>query len=263
MAYTKFHSDWKNFPDTSTPLEADALDHIEAGIAAAIASPASIASGEAAVWNGSDWVRSSVTKLGLSSIAQGGATTGQAMVWNGSAWAPSSTSPVIDRVFTDATFASSTAENSVYSKSIAGNTIGATGILRFTANGLWSDVSGTDTERIRLKFGGTTIIDTGAVVWDSTGGNTNRPWEMWAFVQNDNATNAQSVVWHLWVANGSNAPTTGTGSSPARAQHIMGQIRNTATIDTTSSQTLDITWQHGQNSANNSVTLHSAILELL
>lgn len=35
MPYTKFHDEWKNKPDTSTPITAEALEHIEAGIAAA------------------------------------------------------------------------------------------------------------------------------------------------------------------------------------------------------------------------------------
>jgi hypothetical protein len=41
MAYTPFHADWKDFPDTTTPISAAALEHIEAGIAAAASGPAS------------------------------------------------------------------------------------------------------------------------------------------------------------------------------------------------------------------------------
>ena len=37
MAYTKFHEDWKNRPNFTTPITAEALEHIEAGIAAAAA----------------------------------------------------------------------------------------------------------------------------------------------------------------------------------------------------------------------------------
>jgi hypothetical protein len=32
MAYTKFHAAWADDPDTSTPITAEALDHIEQGI---------------------------------------------------------------------------------------------------------------------------------------------------------------------------------------------------------------------------------------
>jgi hypothetical protein len=32
MAYTKYYEDWKDFPNTDTPITAEALDHIEDGI---------------------------------------------------------------------------------------------------------------------------------------------------------------------------------------------------------------------------------------
>jgi hypothetical protein len=71
----------------------DALDTI---LVAMPQKPAGIVTGEAVIWNGSAWVRSSVTKLGLASIAQGGATTDQVLAWNGSAWAAADgTSPAL------------------------------------------------------------------------------------------------------------------------------------------------------------------------
>jgi hypothetical protein len=63
MAYTKLHDPWHNAAaatgggDTSTPLDAAALNYLEAGIAAAVASPASIAVGEIPVWDGAAFVR--------------------------------------------------------------------------------------------------------------------------------------------------------------------------------------------------------------
>ena len=35
MAYTKYHDEWENYPDSDTPVSAEALEHIESGIAAA------------------------------------------------------------------------------------------------------------------------------------------------------------------------------------------------------------------------------------
>lgn len=35
MAYTKVHEDWKNRPNFTTPITAEAMEHIESGIAAA------------------------------------------------------------------------------------------------------------------------------------------------------------------------------------------------------------------------------------
>lgn len=69
-----------------------AMDAIDTTLLGFPQAPAGIVSGEAMVYNGTTWVRSSVTKLGLGSIAQGGATSGQALTWNGSAWAPSTIS---------------------------------------------------------------------------------------------------------------------------------------------------------------------------
>ena len=39
MAYTKFHSSWEDYPDTTTPITANALEHIEQGIADASSTP--------------------------------------------------------------------------------------------------------------------------------------------------------------------------------------------------------------------------------
>jgi len=94
MAYTKFNNPWHNANnalgggDVSTPVTAAALDWMEAGIAAAVASPASIASGEVPVWNGSAWVRSSVTTIGASSLG----TTWTAYT---PPWTASITNPVL------------------------------------------------------------------------------------------------------------------------------------------------------------------------
>lgn len=63
MAYSPYYALWKNFPDTTTPVNAAALNNIEAGISAA-----------------SD----------PDNFLQKGATTGQALVWNGTKWAPGS-----------------------------------------------------------------------------------------------------------------------------------------------------------------------------
>lgn len=56
-------------PGTGTLLNAANLNHMEAGIAAAVESPAGIAAGEVPVWNGSAWVRSSVTKIATGMFA--------------------------------------------------------------------------------------------------------------------------------------------------------------------------------------------------
>ena len=53
--------------------------------------PSGIASGEAMVWNGTGWARSSVTRISTirpQDLGQDAATSGQVLKWNGSIWAP-------------------------------------------------------------------------------------------------------------------------------------------------------------------------------
>lgn len=76
-----------------------AMDAIDVVLDSYIGKPSGIAAGEAAVWNGTSFVRSSVTNVGASSLgtgylpsklAQEGAASGNVLAWNGSIWAPSS-----------------------------------------------------------------------------------------------------------------------------------------------------------------------------
>lgn len=74
-----------------------AMDAIDVVLDSYVPKPSGIAAGEAAVWNGTSFVRSSVTNIGASSLgtgyapsklAQEGASTNQVMTWNGTIWAP-------------------------------------------------------------------------------------------------------------------------------------------------------------------------------
>lgn len=70
----------------------DAIDTALDTVAdAAISAPSGIASGEVPVWNGSAWVRSSVTRIATvrpQDLGQDSAASGDVMTWNGSIWAP-------------------------------------------------------------------------------------------------------------------------------------------------------------------------------
>lgn len=82
MAYTKLHTPWQNANsvtgggDTSTPINAAAMDYIEAGIAAAAATadaaipkPGSPSTNQALVWNGSAWVADTVKNANIDAAA--------------------------------------------------------------------------------------------------------------------------------------------------------------------------------------------------
>lgn len=62
-----------------------AMDALQVALSARVDKPASIASGEVPVWNGASWVRSSATRVGLSSITAG--LAGQVLGGTGPAYA--------------------------------------------------------------------------------------------------------------------------------------------------------------------------------
>jgi hypothetical protein len=70
-----------------------AMDAIDSLLDTYVGKPSGIATGEVPVWNGTTWVRSSVTRISTvrpQDLTQDGASTGQVLAWNGSIWAPSS-----------------------------------------------------------------------------------------------------------------------------------------------------------------------------
>lgn len=74
---------------------ADIDSKLQTELDAKVESPASIASGEAMIWNGSAWARSSVTRLTTvrpQDLGQDAASSGDVMTWNGSIWAPAAPS---------------------------------------------------------------------------------------------------------------------------------------------------------------------------
>jgi hypothetical protein len=70
-----------------------AMDAIDALIAGRVESPASIASGEVPVWNGTDWVRSSVTNIGPSSLGSGTPSSSKFLRGDGAWSSPGSGTP--------------------------------------------------------------------------------------------------------------------------------------------------------------------------
>lgn len=82
MPYTPYRPDWKDLPDTTTPIDATFLEYIEAGLAAAAAeadaaipAPAGLAADEVLIWTGAVWDAIKLTAANLSATA--GITRGQ------------------------------------------------------------------------------------------------------------------------------------------------------------------------------------------
>ena len=75
MAYSPYYATWHDADsvtgggDTSTPLVAAALQHIEDGIAAAIPAPASPSTNDGLFWNGTGWVADTITNAKIDAAA--------------------------------------------------------------------------------------------------------------------------------------------------------------------------------------------------
>lgn len=70
-----------------------AMDTVDSLLDSYVGKPSGIVSGEVPVWNGTTWVRSSVTRINTvrpQDLTQDAATTGQRMMWNGTTWVPAS-----------------------------------------------------------------------------------------------------------------------------------------------------------------------------
>src|SRR5712692_821490 len=87
---------------------------------------------------------------------------------------------------------SSTTETSVFSYTIPGNTMGPNGWMRLTLNAdILNNTDSSHNFRIRLKFGGTTTIDTG---YQPVGHSGNRRAPTYVFLINNlGAANSQLV----------------------------------------------------------------------
>ena len=110
----------------------------------------------------------------------------------------------------------------------------------------------SDTLRIRVKFGSTAILDTGA---QASGASSNDGFQLAAFIT-CRTTGASGTI----MAQGEYKEYTGTPSS-----HDTYQLVNTSTttIDTTASQTISVTAQWAVASASNTISLAIFTVEAL
>jgi hypothetical protein len=133
-------------------------------------------------------------------------------------------------------------------------------MLRLSIRGTFFNNSGSGrTVQIRVKFGGTTIIDkTSSNISTSANPGT---FEADIELQADGATNAQHVGGRMTIPIGA-AITTGTGSGLVQAGGIT-TFQGTAAEDSTSDQTLAVTLQLSVSDANLYADIERAILELI
>lgn len=153
------------------------------------------------------------------------------------------------------------AETTLVSFPIAGNDLSTTRAMRVRVFGIYLNSSGSNkTIQIRVKFGGQTFYD------DTTSTiGTNAPahaWELEVILVNRNSTSLQNLTGSFTVG-AITAAVTGTGDFTAVNTLSAVFAFGAGTVNTTSDQTFQITWQHSASSASTVCTPYGAIAELL
>jgi len=138
-----------------------------------------------------------------------------------------------------ATVGNETTEITLFSYAVAGCTIKANGLLRFCFTLKSRDNIGfAQTPSIKIKFGGTTIIDFGV---SHFGFGASHRTTLAGEIQNLNATNAQDAFTDFLDIAGSLANY--DAGSTAGGQPVHQQARLATTIDTLGDQTLALTFK--------------------
>lgn len=159
--------------------------------------------------------------------------------------------------------ASNTTEQTIYTFTVPAGTMGANGLLRLKFWAIYFNNSGgTDTLRIKIKFGGTTLYDstTAAIA----AGAQTRDLIIDFDLFNVAATNLQRGNGECALGSAQNA-TTGVGDLATAAAIPPVPIRTggAGALDTTADQALAITLTCTTSNANIGVALRKGTLELL
>jgi len=159
--------------------------------------------------------------------------------------------------YTDVDVVSTATETTVYSKTITGGDMGANGSLELLVLGdHMMNNSTLDTVTLRVKWGGSTVF-TGSGGTNTI--NANRDGSgVHLWIVNKGSTSSQIMVCGMAVG----MVTGGATGSVGRGGVGIGGLPATAAVDTTSSQTLQVTAQWSAASANNSWRKRLAILYL-
>lgn len=141
--------------------------------------------------------------------------------------------------------------------SVPANTLGATGGLKVDITGrIVNNTGSTAGPTIKVKFGGVTVYEGAMSIATSA---VTRAFSLHLWIFNLGATNAQEGELDVQIGAPAD-PTTGY-SAPVVANHIdgLGGLAS-GTADTTSAQTLDITWTWDTADANKTLSIRGGIL---
>lgn len=164
----------------------------------------------------------------------------------------------------DATLTANTAETTILgtgvgSKTLAANALIAGSTLRIKAYGYYTVTATGDTgARLKVKFGSTIILDSGAAALVPNNVDTNEHWELDAVITCRTTGGTGTVMAQgkvLWKRD--------LNSSGFETDAWKLQSTATVTIDTTTTNVMDVTFDWPSSSANYSITTTNATIEQL
>lgn len=158
----------------------------------------------------------------------------------------------LNTVTTDVTYSSSTAENTLLSYSLAGNVLSTVNAVRVTIHISALGTFNTATATLRFKYGGTTLVTKvlGGTASSSFSGKVE------FILAGSGTTSSQngSIVVNLgsdgYVGNGNLVP-----------QYFSSSSQGTSTIDSTTTQTLAVTYQASASTASDNITASLIVVE--
>ena len=168
---------------------------------------------------------------------------------------------VLAYTYTTVDVVSTTDETSLFSYDVPAGKLGAGGSLHLQ---MFGDMlsNGSDSIRIRAKFGGSTIIDGGTPTF--TNDADRRPWTIDMKIANRGAENAQDAWIRLDMGHLTPRTVGQIGDIINTGPDAPGSLQATAfdgmAIDTTAQQTFEVTADWGAADANSSFRLRNAKL---
>jgi hypothetical protein len=163
----------------------------------------------------------------------------------------------INKVFAGSSYTNSSAENNWLNYSIIGGTIAAANVIRVTITGYFNITTDTDTLTLRIKYGATTLF--GDVTAAIAVANT-YPFIL-EFVLYETAANTQAMYGTFRVGKTTAGSVAGTGDLAGTAETLEGSFRGTASITSSSNQSLVVSGQF--STATNAIYIQNTIVELL
>lgn len=191
-----------------------------------------------------------------------GTTSGGSAFPSGSTIGGSDVPVVLSRLTTAVDVVNTLTETTLFTFTVPGNTMGTNRLLRLELVGDYLNNSGatlTTSETLRIKFGASTIWqDDGKLHVNSA---NRKPWFMKIHVMNLAAANSQQLGGVITL--GGAPSTVGTGEYADDEIDAQTAIGGTGALDTTASQALAVTVQHGQAATTISYRVLAGTLELV